>query len=70
MWQRQSSPQQRGEVWGHGMHGSAGAHLGREVRSGAVGHVAALEPPRQGGEVQGCGTRGSAWRHALLLVFT
>jgi hypothetical protein len=28
--------------------GSTGAHLGKEVRSGAVGHVAALEPTSTG----------------------
>jgi hypothetical protein len=30
-WQRQSSPQQGGEVWGHGTRGGVGAHLYREV---------------------------------------
>jgi hypothetical protein len=43
MWQRRSSTQQGGEA-----RGSAGAHLSKEVRSGAVGHVAALEPTSAG----------------------
>jgi hypothetical protein len=30
-WQRQNSPQQRGEVQGRGTRGAAGAHLCREV---------------------------------------
>jgi hypothetical protein len=42
-WQRQSSPQQGSEVQVRGTHGSAGAHLCSEVRSGAEGHVAATE---------------------------
>jgi hypothetical protein len=44
MWQRRSSPQQGGEVRGHGTRGSAGAHLSKEARSGTAGHVAAPEP--------------------------
>jgi hypothetical protein len=48
MWQRRSSPQQGGEVWGRGTHGSAGAHLDREVRSGAAGHVAVPKPTASG----------------------
>jgi hypothetical protein len=43
-WQRRNSTQQGGEVWGHKTRGSTRAHLNKEVRSGAVGHVAALEP--------------------------
>jgi hypothetical protein len=31
MWQHQSSPQQRGEVRGHGTRGGSEAHLYREV---------------------------------------
>jgi hypothetical protein len=50
-WQRQSSTQQGGEAWGHGTHGSTGAHLNKEVRSGAVGHMAAPEPTSIGGVV-------------------
>jgi hypothetical protein len=42
-WQRRSSPQQGGEVRGCGIFGGAGAHLYREVRSGAEGHIAAPE---------------------------
>jgi hypothetical protein len=34
---------QGGRAQSHGTHGSVGAHLGREVRSGAEGHVAASE---------------------------
>jgi hypothetical protein len=48
MWQRRSSPQQRGEVWNHGKDGRTGVHLGREARSGATGHVAATEPTSAG----------------------
>jgi hypothetical protein len=29
----------RGEARGHRIRGSTGAHLGRETRSGVVGHV-------------------------------
>jgi hypothetical protein len=43
MWQRRSSPQQGSEVRGRGTCGGAGAHLCREVRSGAEGHVAVPE---------------------------
>jgi hypothetical protein len=44
-----------GEVQGRGTRDSAGAHLDREVRFGAVGHMAAPEPistGRQGPELQ------------------
>jgi hypothetical protein len=37
-----------GRAQSHVTHGSAGAHLGREVRSGATGHMAALEPTSAG----------------------
>jgi hypothetical protein len=47
-WQRRSSPQQGGEVQGHGTRGSAGSHIGRETRSGATGLVAASEPTSAG----------------------
>jgi hypothetical protein len=40
-WQHRSPARQRGEVWGCKTHGSTGALLGREARSGAVGHAAA-----------------------------
>jgi hypothetical protein len=43
-WQRQSSTQQGGEAQGHRPLGSTGAHLSKEVRSEAAGHVAAPEP--------------------------
>jgi hypothetical protein len=42
-WQHRSSPQQGGEVWNRGTRGSTGAHLVKEARSGAEGHVAAPE---------------------------
>jgi hypothetical protein len=42
-WQRRSSPQHGGEVWGRGIRGSAGAHLSKEARFGAKGHVVAQE---------------------------
>jgi hypothetical protein len=51
MWQRWSPPQPGGEVWSRGRRGSAGAHLSQEVRfrahlyrearSEAIGHVVA-----------------------------
>jgi hypothetical protein len=44
MWQRQSPPQQRGEIRGHETCGGARSHLGREVGSEATGHVVVLEP--------------------------
>jgi hypothetical protein len=40
-WWRWSSPQQGGEVWGHGTHGGSGAHLCREVWSEATAYMAA-----------------------------
>jgi hypothetical protein len=40
-WQHRSSPQQGGEVQGHGIHGGSGAHLCREVWSKATSYVAA-----------------------------
>jgi hypothetical protein len=43
-WQHQSSLQLGGEAWSHFTRGSVGAHLSREARSGAIGHVAASEP--------------------------
>jgi hypothetical protein len=48
MWQRRSSTQQGGEARGHVTCGSTRAHLSKEVRSGAVGHVAAPEPTSAG----------------------
>jgi hypothetical protein len=47
MWQRQSSPQHRGEVQGRGIHCGAGVHLCMEVWSEA-GHVVAPEPTSTG----------------------
>jgi transposase InsO family protein len=44
-------------------HGSAGAHLNREARSGAIGHVAASESTSLGGEVRSRGARDSAEAH-------
>jgi hypothetical protein len=69
MWQCQSSPQQGGEAQGHGTHGSAGAHLGKEARSGAAGHVTASEPTsarRQGPELQGMSQHMDAHRAPCL----
>jgi hypothetical protein len=43
-WQRQNPPRQGGEVRGRGTRGSAGAHLGSEVRFGATRYMAAPEP--------------------------
>jgi hypothetical protein len=48
MWQCWSPPQSGGEVQSHMTRGSAGADLNREVRSGVIGHVAALEPTSTG----------------------
>jgi hypothetical protein len=47
-WRRRSSTQQGDETRGHGARGSTGAHLSKEVRSGAVGHMAAPEPTSTG----------------------
>jgi hypothetical protein len=40
-WQRQSSPQQGGEVRGRGTHGGTGVHLCREVWSESITYVEA-----------------------------
>jgi hypothetical protein len=47
-WRHQSSTQQGDETRGHGPRGSTGAHLSKEVRSGAAGHVAAPKPTSVG----------------------
>jgi hypothetical protein len=47
-WQRRSSTQQGGEARGHVTCGSTEAHLRKEVRSGATGHVMAPEPTSAG----------------------
>jgi hypothetical protein len=63
MWLHQSPPRQEGEARGRGTCGSAGAHLSREARSGATGHVAAPEPTsagRRGPELQGTWQRVDA----------
>jgi hypothetical protein len=36
-------PSQEGRAWSHGTHGSTGAHIVKEARSKADGHVTALE---------------------------
>jgi hypothetical protein len=43
-WRCRSSTQQGDETRDHGPRGSTGAHLSKEVRSGAAGHMAAPEP--------------------------
>jgi hypothetical protein len=60
MWQCSSPPQLGGKVRNRGVCGNAGAHLSQEVRSGAIGHMAALEPisaGRRGPEPEG------TWQH-------
>jgi hypothetical protein len=47
-WQCWRSRQQGGEVLGHGTCGNTVSHLGREVRSRAVGHVTVPEPTLAG----------------------
>jgi hypothetical protein len=47
-WRRRSSTQQEDEAQGHGPRGSTGAHLSKEVRSRATGHMAAPEPTSVG----------------------
>jgi hypothetical protein len=47
-WQRWSSTQQGDEVRGHGTRSSIRAHLSKEVRSGAMGHVVIPEPTSTG----------------------
>jgi hypothetical protein len=59
-WQHQSSPCQGGKVQSRGTRGSAGAHLSKEARSGAVGHVVALDPTSVGR----CGSKLQlTWQH-------
>jgi hypothetical protein len=58
--QYQSSP--LGEAMS-GLRGSAGAHLDREVRSGAKEHMAAPELSSQGGRAQSHGTHDSVGAH-------
>jgi hypothetical protein len=48
VWRCRSSTQQVDEARGHGPRGSTGAHLSKEVRSGAMGHVVAPEPTSAG----------------------
>jgi hypothetical protein len=50
-----------GRAQSHGTRGSAGAHLGREARSGAEEHVAVLE--LNSARRRGLGTRGSTGAH-------
>jgi hypothetical protein len=47
-WQHRNSPRQGGKIRSRGTHGSIGAHLSNEVRSGASGHVVTLEPTSVG----------------------
>jgi hypothetical protein len=60
MWQHRSSPLR---VARPGPHGSTGAHLGREARSGAKDHVAAPKLSSQGGRAWSHGTYGSVRAH-------
>jgi hypothetical protein len=49
-------PSQEGRAWSPGTRGNAGAHLSKEVRSGAAGRVAAPEltsVKRRGSELRG-----------------
>jgi hypothetical protein len=48
MWQHRSSPQQGGEVQARGTRGSVGAHLSKETKSGATGHMVAPKPTSVG----------------------
>jgi hypothetical protein len=68
MWQHRSPSQSGGEVQSHMTRGSVGAYLNREVRSEAIGHVAAPDPIPTGGqspELQG------TWQvHTMLLVLS
>jgi hypothetical protein len=59
-WQHRSSP--LGEARSR-PRGSAGVHLGREVRSGAEEHVAAPELSSRGGKARSHWTRGSVRAH-------
>jgi hypothetical protein len=69
-WQRRSSTQQGGEARGHVTRGNTGDHFNKEVRSEAVGHVAALDPTSAGR----CGPKLQlVWQHVdarHLLVLT
>jgi hypothetical protein len=59
-WQRQSSPQQGGEIRDRGTRDSTGAHLIKEARSRAEGHVAA--PELTSARRRGSGPRDTWWR--------
>jgi hypothetical protein len=48
VWRHRSSTQQGDEARSYGPRGSTGAHLSKEVRSGATGHMAALKPTSVG----------------------
>jgi hypothetical protein len=48
VWQHRDPPWSGGRVKSHRTRGSTGAHLNQEMRSGAVGHVAAPEPTLAG----------------------
>jgi hypothetical protein len=48
MWQHRSSHYQGGKVRSRGTRGSTGAHLNKEARSGAAGHVSAPKPTSAG----------------------
>jgi hypothetical protein len=63
MWQRRSSTQQGGEARSHVTRGSTGAHLSKEVRSEAAGHVVAPEPTSAGR----CGLK-QVWSEATAYV--
>jgi hypothetical protein len=47
-WQRRSSPQHGGEVWGRSTHDSAGVNLCKEVWSTVTAYVACGVPGLQG----------------------
>jgi hypothetical protein len=60
VWRRQSSTQQGDEARGHMSCGSTGAHLSKDVRSEATGHVAAPKPT----SARRCGPKLQlAWQH-------
>jgi hypothetical protein len=62
--QRRSSPRQWGEVRGRGTRDSTGAHLNKEARSGAEGHVVAPELTPAADEVRSrvtCGSAEATW---------
>jgi hypothetical protein len=68
MWQHRSPSQSGGEVQSHMTRGSVGAYLNREVRSEAIGHVAAPDPIPAGGAESGAAGHVAGAHHVTCLI--